>query len=391
MNWPRLRDQSIVGVAALIFGGVAIWLIGHVIGIVALVAVAIVVALVLEPLMVWAERYMPRLAAAAAVYIAVFGSLGIAGFLLVPPLLHEVTTLGGQLPTYVERASVIASRQAVHVGVHLSPHQITALVNHLLSNASSSTPGVALAVVNFAGNLVLGMTDIVFILFLAFYFMVDGRRMRAAVARLFPAAQRPKVHFVEETIGIVLGAYVRSQLVMAFLMAVSAGIGCMLLGVRYPAVIGTFTFFAELVPMVGPFLAAIPAMFIAIFQSFDLMVVVTFFFVIMQMAENSVIRPRVTGPMVGLHPVEALLALVVGAATAGFWGALFAVPAVGIAVVLLTVVYKAWRGEPLEFQRRGMRVRMVVPDPEVAADGAEAAPAAGAHGPPDRVEERRGG
>ena len=121
---------------------------------------------------------------------------------------------------------------------------------------------------------------------------------------------------------------------------------------------GVLAFLAELVPLVGPFLAAIPAMVIAVFQSFGLMVEVTFFFVIMQMVENNVIRPRITGPMVGLHPIEALLALVIGGTVAGFWGALFAVPAVGIAVVLLTVLYKAWRGEPLEFKRRGMEVRL---------------------------------
>jgi hypothetical protein len=145
---------------------------------------------------------------------------------------------------------------------------------------------------------------------------------------------------------------------MAGLMAISAGVGCALLGVKYPVVIGAIAFLAELVPLVGPFLAAIPAMLIAIFQSFGLMVEVTFFFVIMQMFENNIIRPRITGPMVGLHPVEALLALVVGGVAAGLWGALFAVPAVGIAVVLLTVIFKAWRGEPIEFERRGMRVKM---------------------------------
>ena len=63
--------------------------------------------------------------------------------------------------------------------------------------------------------------------------------------------------------------------------------------------------------------------------------------------------------MVGLHPVEALLALVVGAQTAGFWGALFAVPAVGIAVVLLSVSFKAWRGEPLDYDRQGMKLSVI--------------------------------
>src|ERR1700716_1824644 len=88
MDWGRLRDQSIVALVALIFCAAGIWLIGHVIGIVALVAIAIVLALVREPLMLRAERHMPRLLAAAAVYVVVLGLLGLAGFLLTPSPSH---------------------------------------------------------------------------------------------------------------------------------------------------------------------------------------------------------------------------------------------------------------------------------------------------------------
>jgi predicted PurR-regulated permease PerM len=371
VQWDRLRDQSIVALVAVVLAAVAIWLIGHIIGIAALVAIAVVCALALEPLMVRAERYMPRLLAAAAVYIVVLGSLGVLGFFFIPPLFHQAVSLAAQVPGYVAAADVYATEQAARVGVRLPPGTVSGMLSRIqdsITNGGSST-NLALAVIGLAEHVGEAMADIVLVLVLAFYFMVDGRRMRAGVASLFPTQQRPKVRFVEETISSVLGAYVRSQLIMAALMAISAGIGCWLLGVPYPAVIGTLAFLAELVPLVGPFLAAIPAMVIAVFHSFGLMVEVTFFFVIMQMAENNVIRPRITGPMVGLHPIEALLALVVGAATAGFWGALFAVPAVGIAVVFLTVIFKAWRGEPLEFQRRGMRVRLIVPDEDKPAPG----------------------
>lgn len=362
LNWSRLRDQCIVALAALVFAGVAIWLIGHVIGIVALVAIAVVLALVLEPLMVLAERHMPRLVAALAAYAIFLGALALVAVFLGPALFHQALSLASQLPADLSRLDGQASRQAARLGITVPPGTVSGLAGGALGGLQGGSQNLAGELTRAATSLFEAMADVVLVLVLAFYFMVDGARMRAGFARLFPQKQRPKVRFVEEVISVVLGAYVRAQLVMAVILAASAGIGCWLLGVRYPAVIAALAFLAELIPLVGPFLAAIPAMLIALAQSFGLMVEVTFFFLIMQTLENAVIRPRVTGPTVGLHPIEALLALVVGAATAGFWGALFAVPALGIGVILVSVGFKAWRGEPIEFERHGIRLRMLTPE-----------------------------
>jgi predicted PurR-regulated permease PerM len=369
-DWARLRDQSVVALTAVALTAVFIWLIGHVIGTIALIAIAVVLALVLEPLMVMLGRRMPRLVAAALVYVVFLGGVGVIGFLLWPAVKAQVTGLAAALPNYLTVADGYVAAHSPQ-GLHLGAHPVTdALTKGGVPNGGAGN--LALQAATFFSQVAEGMAEIVFILVLAFYFMVDGNRMRAGIARLFPREHQAKIRFVEDTVSQVLGSYVRSQLIMAALMGFSAGLGCWLLGVRYPAIIAVLAFLAELVPLVGPFLAAIPAMLIAIFQSFGLMVEVTFFFVFMQMAENAIIRPRITGPMVGLHPVEALLALVVGAQTAGFWGALFAVPAVGIAVVLINVAWKAWRGEPLVHDRRGMKLEVieespVTPPPKPAA------------------------
>jgi predicted PurR-regulated permease PerM len=360
MDWARLRDQSIVAVAGLLFAGVVIWLLGHVIGIVALVAVAAVLALVLEPLMCWAERWMPRMAAALSVYAITLGAVALVAFFFGPVLVRQASQLAQGLPHYIDRADAWATSESASLGHRLPPGTVRdALAG---ATAGAAPQQLLLQFVGVATKVAEVMADVVVVLVLAFYFMVDGNRMQAGLLRLFPARHRPKVRFVQEAVAGVLAAYVRSQVVMAALMGGSAAVGCWLLGVRYPAVIGTLAFLAELVPLIGPFLAAVPAMLIAVFQSFGLMVEVTFFFVGMQMLENSVVRPRITGPMVGLHPVEALLALLVGASTAGFWGALFAVPAAGIGVILVTVVWRTSRGEPQEFERRGMRLRMLTPE-----------------------------
>ncbi|MGH7776725.1 MAG: AI-2E family transporter [Candidatus Dormibacterales bacterium] len=359
MDWARLRDQSMVGLAGLVFAGAFIWLIGHVIGIVLLIAIAVVLALALEPVMVRMERFMPRLAAALSVYVVFLGALALIALLLGPPLTTQASQLAQHVPEYARRVDSFLNAKISPYGVVIPPLAGGGgLLSHLGVGSSSGVQSLAVEAFQIASRLADTVAGAVVTLVLAFYFMVDGRRMRAGFARLFPKSQQPRIRLVEETISQVLGAYIRSQLIMAALMGASAGIGCWILGVKYPAVIGVLAFFAELVPMIGPFLAAIPAMLIAVFHSFGLMVEVTFFFLGMQTLENNVVRPRITGPMVGLHPVEALLALVVGAATAGFWGALFAVPAVGIAVVLITVAWKSWRGEPIAFERRGMKLRL---------------------------------
>jgi predicted PurR-regulated permease PerM len=61
---------------------------------------------------------------------------------------------------------------------------------------------------------------------------------------------------------------------------------------------------------------------------------------------------------VGLHPVAALIAIVIGADLGGIVGALFAVPIAGVASVLIAAVWKGWRGEPVVVERAGMRFRL---------------------------------
>jgi predicted PurR-regulated permease PerM len=130
------------------------------------------------------------------------------------------------------------------------------------------------------------------------------------------------------------------------------------LGVPYPALIGLFAFFFELIPMVGPVLGSLPAILIAAFQPFPLVLWVALFFVVMQLAENNLLAPRISGHSVGLHPVAAVLALLIGAEIAGIWGALFAVPMAAVGSVLLSAIWKSARGQPVVVRRGTMTFKL---------------------------------
>ncbi|HVH64295.1 MAG TPA: AI-2E family transporter [Candidatus Dormibacteraeota bacterium] len=342
LNWGRLRDQCLVGLSLIAFLWVASQVIGRVLHIVVVVILALVLAYALEPPLAWASRILPRGLAALLIYAMALGLIAAGVLLIGPPAIEQSESLAQKLPAYFDQLS---SYQPFF-GIDLAG-SVRGVVQSAFASAFEVVTAIAGAVV-----------DAVLVLVLGFWFMVDGGRMRDLPTRFFPEQQRDKVRFVEDTVSQVLGAYIRGQLVMAAIIGVSSGLGSWLLGVRYPVLIGILAFFFELIPMAGPILASLPAVMISLTQPFPLVIYVIVFFVVMQVIENNVLAPRITGGAVGLHPVIALLAIVIGADLGGVVGALFAVPFAGIASVLIAALWKGWHGEPVVIERVGMRFRL---------------------------------
>ncbi|TMD10126.1 MAG: AI-2E family transporter [Chloroflexi bacterium] len=355
-NWAKRRDQAIVILAGLVLLGTLLWVLGHIMRPIVIVLLAVVIAYALEPVLSRLERFMPRVVAALLSYI--IGALVVGGlaYFLLAPLVFQSHELFVRLPTYFERSDQWLNAQAASVGIQLPPpNQAQGTV---FSYVGSGLREIVLQAISVVAVAARALVDVALILLLAYWFMVDGKRIRDAFGYLVPGEQRQRVQFLEETISQVLGGYIRGQLTMALIIAVISGVGCWLLGVPYPIVIAVLAFFFELVPMVGPILAALPALLIAAFQPFPLVVWVLIFFLATQFVENNILAPRISGGAVGLHPVAAILALVIGSDLGGIIGALFALPAASAASVLISAGLKSWRGEPVIVKRGGLTFRM---------------------------------
>jgi predicted PurR-regulated permease PerM len=342
VDWGRLRDQLLVALAAIALLWVATQVLGRILHIVVVLLLALVLAYALEPALRLVQRVLPRMLAAILIYVIALGAFAAAILLLGPPAISQSEALAQRLPGYLDQLSSWAPLQ----GVDLS--------GSLRSFAASALSSVITVAETIAG----GVVDTALVLILGFWFMVDGHRIRDLITHLVPPTQRDKVRFLQDTVSQVLGAYIRGQLTTAAIIGVSAGAGAAILGVHYALLIGILAFLFELIPMVGPILASLPAILISIFQPFPLVVEVIAFFIVMQVFENNILAPRITGGAVGLHPGIALLAIVIGADLGGIVGALFAVPVAGILSVLIDAAYKAWRGEPVIIERAGMRFRL---------------------------------
>jgi predicted PurR-regulated permease PerM len=300
------------------------------------VLLAIVVAFILAPVVTRIERRTHRRAPAVVITFLLVLILLIGLLALVAaPLVTESSKLADKIPQYVEQ---LQSTAPVTVLGYQVPDEIRVQLGNIAGSVGGAIAGQAVAIIV---GLVSGVVDLFLVLIIALYLLLDARRIRTAGLRLMPTHQRERIESVETEVVRVFGAYLRGQLLLALMVGVAATAALLLLGVPYALVLGVFAGLAELIPMLGPILGAVPAVLVAIFQPFPLVLWVVLAFIVIQQLESNLLVPRISGHAVGLHPLAAMLALLVGFEVAGVVGALFAVPLAGIVWVFSSTAISA--------------------------------------------------
>jgi len=185
----------------------------------------------------------------------------------------------------------------------------------------------------FSGALGRTVNVLVFIM-ASFYFLKDGRKIYQNLKNSLPQKIHKETDELVTRINAVLGSYLRGQLILVLIMSATTYICLIILGVPYALMLSVFTGFAEVVPYIGPIVAASVAVFVAatdVTQNFGLnpvgeIVVVIIIYTILRQLEDLLIIPSVIGKMTKLHPLVVLFAVVAGAHLFGPWGLIVAVP-----------------------------------------------------------------
>jgi predicted PurR-regulated permease PerM len=205
------------------------------------------------------------------------------------------------------------------------------------SNQGTNVLNNVITILTETANLLLNLA---LILIIAFYFLLDSNRIIHGGVRLIPSRHREQAWFFISSLDRVLGGYIRGQLFLAALAGLLGGAGAAALGVPYPLLIGIITFMLQLIPVIGPMVALVPATLISLFFTPPLTTAaLVVWFVIYQQIVTNVIGPHVNGMSVGIHPLEALLAVLVGYPLGGFLGAFLAVPVAGIVHIVIREFY----------------------------------------------------
>lgn len=314
-------------------------------------SLAAAVTFATAPLIGRLENVMPRTVAVALVFLTLIGALAALAYLIARPLTVEGQALGDKIKEYSEavqgRRPLVFGDQPLPQGIQ---EQIRSVVETQAPDLAARSAGLVLA-------FLAVIVDLAIVLVVTFYLLLDARRFKVIFLRTLEPANRPAARRVFTEIARVFGAYLRSQLIVALSLGSLVTVTLLLLGVPYAVLLGVFAGLAELIPMLGPFIGAVPALLVASTQPFPTVLWVAIAFVVLQQIESNVLVPRLTGNAVGLHPLAAMLALLAGFEAGGVIGALFAVPIVGLVWVLVSTTVLAWRGRRIELQRRRQRGR----------------------------------
>ena len=187
-----------------------------------------------------------------------------------------------------------------------------------------------------------------FILVIAFYTARDGWRLGRFVSERAPDEWRPELGRLWRELAMIWDSFVRGQLLLALTVGLVVWLSMTILGVRNAPVLGLISAVFEFVPSIGPVLAAIPGVAIALVLGSSWIplpnvwfaALVAFVYVLIQQAENLYLLPRVVGARIRLHPAVVILGALVGGALAGILGILLAAPTIAGARTLLGYAYR---------------------------------------------------
>jgi predicted PurR-regulated permease PerM len=186
-----------------------------------------------------------------------------------------------------------------------------------------------------ATGLLGGALYLVFTLVLALYLTIDGDRIRSYLIRFLPLDRQDQALLLTERIGARLGAWARGEAVLATIIGGLTWAGALVLGLPYAAALALIAAVGELIPNLGPIIAAIPLIAVGLLSSPTQGLLALGLAVLIQQLENNLIVPRVMSQAVDLHPVAVMLAILAGGELLGIPGAILAVPIVAALSVIV--------------------------------------------------------
>lgn len=313
-NKVEISHKTIIFTVLLI---ILLWLLIQIREIIFLVFIAFILMSAFKPLADFFEKiHIPRVFSVLVIYILIVAFLGFAGSSIIPLLISQSVHLAEKMPDYIGTVLPFISIDGKIITQQIAP---------LGENLVKVTIGLF-------SNLITLFTVIV----ISFYLLIERQRLEKQLANFMGAEGAKKIMLIIVKIEERLGAWVRGQLMMALTIGLATFIGLSLIGLPYSLALSIFAGILEIIPIIGPIISAIPAIFVAVTISPFLAVMTIVLYFLIQQTEAHLIVPMVIKRAVGLHPLVTIIALMIGATLSGIGGALLAVPVVVTVEVILS-------------------------------------------------------
>jgi len=298
----------------------------------ALLFLGVTFAEALAPVVAWLDRWIPRLLAVLLVYfVALLVLIGLV-WLIVPPLASQVLMVAGDVPMWIEQ-----------VQEWLGEFDIVP-VEDIVGNITSQLAAIGSAIVALPLIIATSVIDLLFLVFVSIYWLLSTPAMNRFVLSFFPRERHARIMSTLRNIGTAMGGYVRGSAIDGAIVGLLTYIGLSIIGIEFALTLGLLAGVLEVLPILGPVIAAIPMLILAFLNSPGQALIVLIFILALQQFEDRILVPIVMRSQTNVPPLLVLLAVYIGGNLAGLLGALVAIPLVsGLRVFVLEVIAPAIR------------------------------------------------
>lgn len=272
--------------------------------------VALLLSAILNPLVTnLGKLKLPRSLAIILVYVFLISLVSFIVAVSAPPVIEQTTVLVNRLPLYSAELKI-------------SSYIKDPVIDNILSYLGSLPTQVIKIIFSFFGNLLSVLTVLIF----TFYLLISRQVLEKQLYFLFGNLKGKKVYILIENLEKKLGGWARAQLMLMLLVGVLTYIGLLILNFPFALSLSLLAGLLEIIPYLGPILAAIPTVIVGFSLSPIKGVLSLILVFLVQQIENYVFVPKVMEKTTGVPPIITLLALAVGLRLAGVVGALISLP-----------------------------------------------------------------
>ena len=364
------RRRLLIALTVLAFlaiGAVALFALSLIEGAVILLMLSALLAYLIYPLVQFLQRRLPPPLAIAVAYLLVAGVLAVVMFIVTSSLIRQSSALAQYIQFLLspagERQLQSLSDSLGKFGI--SKGQVIQFENQLLAQVQSALSGLLPFLIVFFSNII----NLVLVVTLSVYFVIDGPRIVRWLRLKTPVAQRETINFLLSDLDQSLGGYFRGSLLQALIGALGTSVGLALLHVPYAALLGTLFFFLFFVPVIGSVVITALSILAALPQGWVVMLIVAVYMTFLQgIVLGQILGPRIFSKTVGVHPIVALFALFAGAELFGLLGGFLAIPVAGVFQQIIVALWHRWKDEhPDQFPPEELPLRQsaVLPEQQV--------------------------
>lgn len=294
----------------------AVYLCIRLIQIILVIFISMMLATAFSPIVNRLKTKMPVTVASVLVMLVLLSPIATIAVIIIPNLIDQFPDILRTINTILNKSTLLPpSLREVDLTQYTSD-----IAGYVLRSTSKIT--------NF-------VTTFITAIFLTLYFLIDSQKLLDLIYSLVPYKHTEKAKELIEQLSRVNGQYIRGNLIISAICGILIFIGLSILKVPYAASLALFAGVIDLLPLVGAFLGAVPAVIIAFSISPTIGILTLALFLIYQQLENNILAPNIYRHALDLSPALSFISVIIGASLFGMLGAFIALP---IAASIPTII-----------------------------------------------------